>query len=34
MKILLASQKPFAASAVKEIRKIAEDAGHEFAICL
>lgn len=31
MKILLASQKPFAASAVKEIRKIAEDAGHEFA---
>ncbi len=31
MKILLASQKPFAASAVKEIRKIAEDTGHEFA---
>ena len=31
MKILLASQKPFAASDVKEIRKIAEDAGHEFA---
>lgn len=31
MKILLASQKPFAASAVNAIRKIAEEAGHEFA---
>jgi len=30
MKILLATQKPFAAAAVAGIRKIAEDAGHEF----
>ena len=31
MKILLARQERFAAGAVKEIREIAEDAGHEFA---
>ncbi len=32
MKILLATQKPFAAAAVEGIRNIVEDAGHELAL--
>ncbi|MCQ2145537.1 MAG: NAD(P)-binding domain-containing protein [Bacteroidales bacterium] len=32
MKILLATQKPFAAAAVAGIRKIAEEAGHELVL--
>lgn len=32
MKILLATEKPFAAEAVEGIRKIATDAGHEIAV--
>lgn len=32
MKVLLATQKPFAASAVNGIKKIVEEAGHEFAL--
>ena len=33
MKVLLATQKPFAASAVKGIREILEAAGHEVSVC-
>lgn len=32
MKVLVATEKPFSAKAVKEIRSKIEDAGHEFAI--
>lgn len=32
MKVLLATQKPFAAAAVKGIRQIVEEAGHELAL--
>ena len=32
MKILLATQKPFAASAVAGIKEIAEGAGHEVVL--
>jgi len=32
MKVLLATQKPFAAAAVKGIKEIVETAGHEFAL--
>ncbi|MDR1743511.1 MAG: 3-phosphoglycerate dehydrogenase [Dysgonamonadaceae bacterium] len=32
MKILLATEKPFAAPAVQEIKKIATDAGHAFVV--
>ena len=32
MKVLLATQKPFAAAAVKGIREIVEEAGHELVV--
>ncbi len=32
MKVLVATEKPFAAAAVKGIKKITEDAGYEFAL--
>src|SRR5512147_673811 len=32
MKILVATEKPFVAIAVKQIREVIESAGHEFAL--